>query len=742
MSRPTHSFRNLAGAISAARRVAVALTVAAPLVACGPDEYGKYQLGPDDPALKVTEADFKTVNEVIDARAKEDIAKGARLPQPGPPVTLASAGGASSGSAPAGTDALYESTESKGYGDAPADPTGASPAAAPGASGGVRFGPILATLPEGWRQVPPASSMRVAELRIAAEPGDPEEGSLAVFYFGPDAGGVQANLDRWIGQFSLPDGSPASSAARTIQMQVAGMEVSLLQLKGTMAASQMPGAPATPERPDWQLLGVIAMSPEGPYFFKATGPARTMDANYDDMMRFITSFQLAGAAPAVAAAPPVAAAPVAAPVAAAPPVAEATETSPAGSAPAESAPVAEIAAAPAEPAPATEAAPGAATAPAPAAPAPAPSAPAGKPMKIGEFHFLLPAGWKSVPPASSMRLADLRIAPAQGDSEPGLVSAFHFGPDAGGVQANVDRWVGQFSQPDGAASETRLAREELDAGGTKIVLVELTGTMAASQMPGAPATPERAGWMLLGAIVQTPDGPYFFKGTGPEKTMKGQRENMRRFVQSVSRDPIAAPATLSSEPAPAPPAPPAPAPAAAPPAPPMPESASPSAAAPAPAVEIEIGGLIATLPAGWKSRPPANSMRLAELSIPPSQGDSEEGLLTVFHFGPQGGTVDQNLDRWYGQFSQPDGAPSASRVIRESLRAGDMDVAFVDLSGTMLPQNMTGAPTPERTGWRLLGGIVSTPQGDYYFKATGPDRTMGENRERMADFLRALRWKR
>ena len=59
--------------------------------------------------------------------------------------------------------------------------------------------------------------MRQAQYRLAPVEGDTAEGEVNVFYFGPQSGGgVEANLTRWIGQMTLPDGGdPASSAERS-----------------------------------------------------------------------------------------------------------------------------------------------------------------------------------------------------------------------------------------------------------------------------------------------------------------------------------------------------------------------------------------------------------------------------------------------------------------------------------------------------------------------------------------------
>jgi len=153
---------------------------------------------------------------------------------------------------------------------------------------------------------------------------------------------------------------------------------------------------------------------------------------------------------------------------------------------------------------------------------------------VGKLQAKLPSGWKSVPPSSAMRLAQMEIAPAGGDSEPGEVTVFYLGTDAGGVEANIERWCGQFSQPDGKATKDVTKREELSVGALKATIVEFTGTMGASTMPGMAQKGVKENWANLSAIVMTPEGPYFFKGTGPAKTMKAQKDAMKSFVKSMA----------------------------------------------------------------------------------------------------------------------------------------------------------------------------------------------------------------
>jgi hypothetical protein len=87
-------------------------------------------------------------------------------------------------------------------------------------------------------------------------------------------------------------------------------------------------------------------------------------------------------------------------------------------------------------------------------------------------------------------------------------------------------------------------------------------------------------------------------------------------------------------------------------------------AARAQAPAITLLGYRAEVPSGWTSRAPSSTMRLAEYVLPATADASAE--VVVFFFGPaQGGSVDANLARWRGQFSNPDGAPVTQVVTRD-----------------------------------------------------------------------------
>jgi hypothetical protein len=129
--------------------------------------------------------------------------------------------------------------------------------------------------PPGWVRQAPASAMRRAQYRIPGPGGDAE---CVVFYFGPGQGGdAEANVARWADQFRQPDGRPSSAVLRKRTLDVGGIRVLVAELTGTFVAG-MPGGPAGPDRPGYMLLGAVAAGPDANWFFKATGPKATLEA--------------------------------------------------------------------------------------------------------------------------------------------------------------------------------------------------------------------------------------------------------------------------------------------------------------------------------------------------------------------------------------------------------------------------------------------------------------------------------
>ena len=123
-----------------------------------------------------------------------------------------------------------------------------------------------------------------------------------------------------------------------------------------------------------------------------------------------------------------------------------------------------------------------------------------------------------------MRKATYKIPKVAGDSDDPEVSVTQAG---GGIDANIERWAGQF----GGTKDVKRATQKV--GPFNVTIVEMKGTFAGSGMPGAPAAGPKEHWALLGAIVEGVDPPYFFKMTGPEKSVAAARADFDKLVGSL-----------------------------------------------------------------------------------------------------------------------------------------------------------------------------------------------------------------
>jgi len=131
-------------------------------------------------------------------------------------------------------------------------------------------------------------------------------------------------------------------------------------------------------------------------------------------------------------------------------------------------------------------------------------------------------------------------------------------------------------------------------------------------------------------------------------------------------------------------------------------------------------------------------MRAATYVIPAAPGDGEGGECPVFV--NIGGGVKANIDRWIGQFEQPDGSASAAKAKHKTETINGMEVTTVDLTGTFAGGGMAmGQPSTKKPNYRLLGAIVEGPEGEIFFKLTGPAKTIAAAQNEFQGMLKSIR---
>jgi hypothetical protein len=151
------------------------------------------------------------------------------------------------------------------------------------------------------------------------------------------------------------------------------------------------------------------------------------------------------------------------------------------------------------------------------------------------IRWTAPATWKAEA-ARPMRAATYTIPLAAGDQGTAECVVNYFGPgQGGGVDANIDRWRGQVLGADGKPAAT--AKIDKRSGrGVPITVIDTAGTYTGMGGPMMGGSKPAAGYRLIGAIVEGPDGSVFFKLTGPAKTIAAQQKNFEQLLASIQVD--------------------------------------------------------------------------------------------------------------------------------------------------------------------------------------------------------------
>lgn len=151
----------------------------------------------------------------------------------------------------------------------------------------------------------------------------------------------------------------------------------------------------------------------------------------------------------------------------------------------------------------------------------------------GKLTFTAPEGWEKKDPRIRIIEAEFSIPAAKGDEQPGRMTVMGAG---GSVEANIDRWLGQFEQPGGKDSKDVAKIEKLKVNGQNVHYVDISGTYR--DMPGGPFAGGKAvlreDYRMLAAIVETDKaGNYFFKFYGPQATVAANEKAFRSLVDSL-----------------------------------------------------------------------------------------------------------------------------------------------------------------------------------------------------------------
>lgn len=163
---------------------------------------------------------------------------------------------------------------------------------------------------------------------------------------------------------------------------------------------------------------------------------------------------------------------------------------------------------------------------------------------------------------------------------------------------------------------------------------------------------------------------------------------------------------------------------------------------PAPGFRVErsdLDGITLTVPEGWIAEALDVNQQMPQLAakavfrLPPADGAEESAYVRVTQFREMKGKDQINLERWYGQFKQPDGRETRDVAKVENYDLGEVRVLLADISGTT---TVGGEAKPDQ---RMLSAIVDHSRGPHFVKVLGPEKTVAQWRDSVIAYLKSAK---
>jgi hypothetical protein len=157
----------------------------------------------------------------------------------------------------------------------------------------VEVSGVTFTPPSTWKDLGP-SGMRNANYTYGPFEGDKDSATMAIFYFGQNQGGdPKSNIERWIGQMQMPDGSDPHAHATTQEAKAGEFLIHWVQVEGTYMSGGMMGGATVPKE-HYLMAGAVVEAPQGSIFCKLTGPEKTATKMIEEFKAALMGIKKAG----------------------------------------------------------------------------------------------------------------------------------------------------------------------------------------------------------------------------------------------------------------------------------------------------------------------------------------------------------------------------------------------------------------------------------------------------------------
>jgi hypothetical protein len=336
--------------------------------------------------------------------------------------------------------------------------------------------------------------------------------------------------------------------------------------------------------------------------------------------------------------------------------------------------------------------------PAPAQAQPA-ALPPGHPDTSGAaapaLSYKRPADWQEAP-IGEMRAASFRVAGKDGKQAD--VSVIPLPGLAGGDLDNVNRWRGQVGLPGVSEAELAKLAQPVEIAGQSASLYEQAGTNAASGETSR----------ILAAITRRAGTAWFFKMTGDDALVAGQKPAFVDFLKSVNFPAATAQAQLPPS------------------HPPLDggnmmgqASTATSSGEPKPNWEV---------PSGWKEVP--GGQFLVAKFVLTGAGNAQANVNVSMSPG-EGGGVLANVNRWRSQLS-------LGPVVEADL---SKDVQPLDLPGGKASvADLTGLDAKDGLKLRLLAVVIPRSGETWFYKLMGNAQVVQQERDAFMKFVQSVKY--
>ena len=122
----------------------------------------------------------------------------------------------------------------------------------------------------------------------------PEGGAANLSWLGNQPDIIQANLDRWYGQWKVADGNPQDAAVVEPLLNPAGQPThfptTLATLKGTLVSTSSVGGGEP--REGWMLAVAVSETPQGPLYFKVMAPEKVVETSLNEFKAMLLNLDV------------------------------------------------------------------------------------------------------------------------------------------------------------------------------------------------------------------------------------------------------------------------------------------------------------------------------------------------------------------------------------------------------------------------------------------------------------------